>query len=306
MVTLGGRNTYSGATVIESGILSLGVENALGRATRVVVSGGELRLGETKQVVDVLSLEGGAIRGGRMEIGRTGLKSGVMDTVLLGAGSVEKTGVGEVVLSGRVEVSGGMTISEGRVKLGRADRIGDLVRLTREGGVLDLNGTTETVGRVRLRGGEVVNGSLFGTMYEVESGRIGTSLGGSGGLVKTTTGEVVLDGVNRYSGETLVEAGVLRAGVNGALPEATSVEVSVGAELALGLTRQTVEVLRVKGGLVSGGELRAREVVVESGSVSSVLGGSGRLVKSGSGEGFAYRDWETDRKSTRLNSSHRL
>jgi autotransporter-associated beta strand protein len=284
VVTLGGRNTYSGDTLLEAGVLSLAVDGAISRASRVVARGGELSLGETAQSVLALVLEGGAVRGGRLEAVTTSLLAGELDTVLFGAGTVAKTGSGLVTLSGRIEVSGGLTVSGGTLRLASADRIGDGVRVTMEGGVLDLSGTVETVGRVRLRGGELVNGSLLANAYELESGSVSTVFGGTGSLVKTTAGEVVLNSVNTYSGATLVEAGVLRLGVDRALSAETGVSVSAGAELALGVTRQTVDSLRLEGGLVSGGVLTARSVMLERGTISSVLAGTGSLTKTTDGE----------------------
>jgi autotransporter-associated beta strand protein len=284
VVTLSGRNTFRGDTVLEAGVLALSVDGAISGASRVVVRGGELSLGETSQSVLALGLEGGVVRGGRLEAATTSLLAGELDTVLFGAGSVTKSGTGLLNLSGRIEVSGGLTVSGGTLRLASADRIGDGVRLTMEGGVLDLNGTVETVGRVRLRGGELVNGSLLALAYELESGAVSTVFGGTGSLVKTTSGEVVLNSVNTYSGSTFVEGGVLRLGVDGALSALTGVSVSSGAELALGATGQVIDSLRVEGGLVSGGVLTARSVVLEGGTVSSVLAGAGSLTKTTAGE----------------------
>ena len=82
-------------------------------------------------------------------------------------------------------------------------------RLTVNGGVLDINGKSPTVGGVILTSGSIVNSgttaaALTGTSYTVQSGLISAVLAGgsSVSLTKTTGGVVTLSGNNTYLGNT--------------------------------------------------------------------------------------------------------
>ncbi len=144
-----GDNNYSGGTTITGGTLTADHADSLG--TGAIANSGVLQVGE-----------------------------GELENTLSGAGSLVKTGTGELTLSGDNSYSGRTTITGGTLTADHADSLG--------------TGTIANSGVLQVGEGELEN-----------------TLSGSGSLVKTGTGELTLSGDNTYSGGTTIDAGVLIA-----------------------------------------------------------------------------------------------
>ncbi|MER3169602.1 fibronectin-binding autotransporter adhesin ShdA [Salmonella enterica subsp. enterica serovar Chester] len=148
-LTLSGDNTYSGGTTITGGTLTADHADSLG--TGAIDNSGVLQVGE-----------------------------GELENTLSGAGSLVKTGTGELTLSGDNSYSGGTTISGGTLTADHADSLGS---------------------------GDIDNSGVL----QVGEGELKNTLSGSGSLVKTGTGELTLSGDNSYSGATTISDGTLIA-----------------------------------------------------------------------------------------------
>ncbi|PVN05230.1 fibronectin-binding autotransporter adhesin ShdA [Salmonella enterica subsp. enterica serovar Elomrane] len=148
-LTLNGDNDYSGGTTIDDGVLI--ADNADSLGTGAVANTGVLQVGE-----------------------------GELENTLSGAGSLVKTGTGELTLSGDNSYSGGTTISGGTLTADHADSLGS---------------------------GDIDNSGVL----QVGEGELKNTLSGSGSLVKTGTGELTLSGDNSYSGATTISDGTLIA-----------------------------------------------------------------------------------------------
>ncbi|MBH0765652.1 fibronectin-binding autotransporter adhesin ShdA [Salmonella enterica] len=148
-LTLNGDNDYSGGTTIDDGVLI--ADNADSLGTGAVANNGVLQVGE-----------------------------GELENTLSGAGSLVKTGTGELTLSGDNTYSGGTTISGGTLIADHADSLGS---------------------------GDIDNSGVL----QVGEGELKNTLSGSGSLVKTGTGELTLSGDNSYSGATTISDGTLIA-----------------------------------------------------------------------------------------------
>ncbi|EFO6417786.1 fibronectin-binding autotransporter adhesin ShdA [Salmonella enterica] len=148
-LTLSGDNTYSGGTTITGGTLTADHADSLG--TGAIANSGVLQVGE-----------------------------GELENTLSGAGSLVKTGTGELTLSGDNTYSGGTTISGGTLTVDHADSLGS---------------------------GDIDNSGVL----KVGEGELENTLSGSGSLVKTGTGELTLSGDNTYSGDTTIAGGTLIA-----------------------------------------------------------------------------------------------
>ncbi len=144
-----GDNNYSGGTTITGGTLTADHADSLG--TGAIANSGVLQVGE-----------------------------GELENTLSGAGSLVKTGTGELTLSGDNTYSGTTTITGGTLTADHADSLG--------------TGTIANSGVLQVGEGELEN-----------------TLSGSGSLVKTGTGELTLSGDNTYSGGTTIDDGVLIA-----------------------------------------------------------------------------------------------
>ncbi|MCP0689887.1 fibronectin-binding autotransporter adhesin ShdA [Salmonella enterica subsp. enterica serovar Mbandaka] len=144
-----GDNNYSGGTTITGGTLTADHADSLG--TGAIANSGVLQVGE-----------------------------GELENTLSGAGSLVKTGTGELTLSGDNSYSGTTTITGGTLTADYADSLG--------------TGTIANSGVLQVGEGELEN-----------------TLSGSGSLVKTGTGELTLSGDNTYSGGTTITGGTLTA-----------------------------------------------------------------------------------------------
>ncbi|ECQ6292657.1 fibronectin-binding autotransporter adhesin ShdA [Salmonella enterica subsp. enterica serovar Kaneshie] len=211
-LTLSGDNTYSGGTTIaggtltadhadslgtgaiaNSGVLQVGegeLENTLsGSGSLVKTSTGELTLSGDNTYSGGTTITGGTLTADHADSLGTGaidnsgvlqVGEGELENTLSGAGSLVKTGTGELTLSGDNSYSGGTTISGGTLTADHADSLGS---------------------------GDIDNSGVL----QVGEGELKNTLSGSGSLVKTGTGELTLSGDNSYSGTTTISDGTLIA-----------------------------------------------------------------------------------------------
>ncbi len=181
--------------------------------------------------------------------------------------------------------------------LGSSNSLGDSLGLIVTGGsTFGLGALSETLGDVRLVAGTLAgtdwaatNGTLSTTgSFTLESGTVGLRLGGAGRpLYKVTTGTVVLDGSNTYTGPTNVLEGTLRLGAGGRLSDSSALVVD-GGVFALGSTSDTVGKVTLASGSITGttGVLTGSAYDLRSGSVSAVLGGGKDIVATKSTAGI--------------------
>ena len=121
-------NSYSGSTIINGGIVQLGVANALPTATGVTLSnttGALLNLANNNQTIG--SLSGGGNSGGNVALGSGTLTVGdgsstSFDGILSGAGgSLIKQGAGTLLLGNTSSYTGSTTINAGTLRSGTAN-----------------------------------------------------------------------------------------------------------------------------------------------------------------------------------------
>ncbi|EDP9480975.1 fibronectin-binding autotransporter adhesin ShdA [Salmonella enterica subsp. enterica serovar Havana] len=212
-LTLSGDNTYSGGTTItggtltadhadslgsgdidNSGVLQVGegeLENTLSGSGSLVKTGtGELTLSGDNTYSGGTTITGGTLRADHADSLGTGaiansgvlkVGEGELENTLSGAGSLVKTGTGELTLSGDNTYSGGTTISDGTLIAASVNALGS---------------------------GDIDNSGVL----QVGEGELKNTLSGAGSLVKTGTGELTLSGDNNtYFGDTTIAGGTLIA-----------------------------------------------------------------------------------------------
>ncbi|XKE90510.1 autotransporter domain-containing protein [Thalassospira australica] len=232
-LTLSAANTYTGATNLSAGTLSLSGSGTLGNAAGVLnLTGGTLDLGTTTQTrTGTITVNGATVSNGTLSSSGTfDTQSGTISAVLAGTGALTKTGTGTVTLSAANTYTGATNLSAGTLSLSGSGTLGNAAgALNLTGGTLDLGTTTQTrTGTITLNGATVSNGTLSSSgTFATQSGTISAVLAGTGALAKTGTGTVTLSGANTYSGTTTVSAG--RLAVNGSI--ASAVTVANGATL---------------------------------------------------------------------------
>jgi autotransporter-associated beta strand protein len=149
-VTLSGVNTYSGDTTVSAGSL----------------------------VGTTASLQGDITNNAAVTFSQT-TTDGTYAGIMSGAGSLLKSGTGQVTLTGANTYSGGTTVSAGAL-----------------------------IGTTRSLQGAITNDAAV-TIDQATDGSYGGVMSGSGSLTKLGAGAVTLAGANSYSGGTTVSAGSL-------------------------------------------------------------------------------------------------
>jgi len=159
--------------------------------------------------------------------------------LIAGSGSITKTGVSVLTLSGSNNTYSGLTtVSAGTLAYGASDVIGS-GGLTVNGGTIAMGNYSDTVGAVTVgvasAAGTITGGSgvLTATSYSFQNGAVSAALAGSGTLSKTTANTVTLTGSNSFSGDLSITAGVLNIQNSNALGSTSGSTTINGGSLQL-------------------------------------------------------------------------
>ncbi|MEI7956988.1 MAG: autotransporter-associated beta strand repeat-containing protein, partial [Verrucomicrobiota bacterium] len=231
-VTLNRANDYTGATVINNGILQISNNSALGTGRITVNPGAELEFnGDGLSSSNPLTLSGGEIctlQGTNTYTGRITLTANSWidadsDKLIItsaigengGTFGLTKDGPGVVELKGTNTYTGTTHVVEGTLSLFNGAAIADTgaVNLDNTPGVQLLLTSHETIGSLSgggSGGGNVELGTNTLTLGDGNSTRFDGIISGSGGsLTKQGSGTLTLGGANTYSGATRISEGVL-------------------------------------------------------------------------------------------------
>ncbi len=247
-VALTGTNTFTGATNLNAGILSISNQNNLGanpgvfNAAQLNLNGGTLRT--TTNAVTINDANRG------VTIGTSG---GTFETVsdlnianvVAGSGTLTKTGAGTLTLSAANTHTGDVAINAGTLSAQNGSAIGDTAAVAiASGATLNTTGYSETVGSI-AGAGNVALGNTGTTTLTAGGNNQSTTFSGviSGGatnaLTKTGTGTLSLTGANTMAGNVTVgSGGLLLNAASGALGSAANITISAGATLSLGASNQ--------------------------------------------------------------------
>ncbi len=302
VLTLSGSSTYLGLTTVSGGELVL--TGTLASKSLVVGPAGTLtsesaglsefasldnagvvNLGAADETLAAYASTGTLNGSATLTAATYALNEGSVVNANLGAGSL--TANGTVALNG-TSAAASVTVDSGTTTLGSAERLLDTAALT-VNGTLVLGGA-ETV--ASLAGTGAVNTDAG--ILTVSSGSFSGDITGASGLVKTSSGMLVLSGANTFSGPLSVQAGAL--GLSGSLAT-TSVTVDSGAslsDLASGLSADAA--VAVNGVLYMGASDAIRTLTgsgavlldggflaVADGDFSGNLSGANDLVKNSTG-----------------------
>lgn len=244
---LTGDNTFTGATSILGGSLSIGNGGTTGTFTSDVDSAGELIFNRSDDVT----------YGGN----------------LTGTGSLTKQGAGTLLLTGTNTFSGALDIQTGTLAINADASLGSTGAISLDGTTLQGNASFTTARPLTLEAG---NGSVAATGGATLT--LNGVISGTGGLLKTGVGTVALTGTNTYGGATTVSAGVLEFssadnfGIGditlngGGLRWASGTTTDISANLASLDTANTPF------------DTNGNDV-----TLASVLAGSGSIIKQGTG-----------------------
>ena len=249
-VTLsGGANTYTGATTVNGGTLSVsalangGSASDIGAASsasaNLVLSGSTLQYTGGTAATDRGATLGAS--GSTVEVDTSGA---VLNDagVIVGPGSLTKTGLGTLTLSGANTFSGGVTLTEGELDINNGgsssanSAIGTGTLTIGAGTIIDNTSGSDVT--LLPNNAQVWNGSFifagFGQNLNLGAGpvslpvtstvtvfgntlTVGGIISGPGGITKVGAGTLVLPGANSFNGTVTLTAGVLVIGNNSAL-----------------------------------------------------------------------------------------
>ncbi len=193
-----------------------------------------------------------------------------IDTVIAGIDGITKTGAGTLVLNASNLYSGGTRISAGTLSVSNDSNMSFINGgLILDGGTLRITGTgfSQTARSVTMTG----NGGGFDIADAAARFTVSQALSGSGALVKSGDGTLVLSGANSYSGGTLVSGGTLQG-------DAASLQGNITNNARLVFDQQSDGTFA--------GDLSGTGAFVKSGSGTLVLSGAssysgGTLVSGG-------------------------
>ena len=216
-LTLGHTNTYTGATVVSAGALSIPADADLGTVPGSATPSSLTLNGGTLITTATFTLN--ANRG--ISIGASGgiidVASGTLsyNGIAAGAGGFTANGAGTLLLGGANTWSGVTIVSAGTLKDGVANALPTGTTLTVEGtGKFDLGGFAQQVGG--LSDGGVSTGTVTDSgaaaIFTLKSAAVNSYSGlisGALALTRTGAGTLTLSHTNTYTGVTLISGGVL-------------------------------------------------------------------------------------------------
>jgi fibronectin-binding autotransporter adhesin len=187
VLTLTASNTYTGATIINQGVVAFSSPNNLGTlGNPIVFNGGTLRylsgaFGFIGRPISVLA-GGATVDSNAFSTEFRGVASGV--------GGVTKIGAGTIAVTGANTYTGGTTINGGAIQLGTGGTSGSIA-----GNVVD-------------------NASLIFDRSDTLT--FAGVISGTGAVSQIGTGTTILTGNDTYTGATTISAGRLQIGAGGA------------------------------------------------------------------------------------------
>lgn len=228
-------NDYGGSTLVDTGKMALGVDNAVPPNPCIVAAGATLDLAGHSATIGSLSGSGSVLYPASPVFGTltTGVddSSTTFDGVVSGNLNLVKAGTGTFSLSGVSSFGGQIVVQAGALAVVTDNAVPPNPCFVAAGAILDLAGHNLTLGS--LSGAGTVLSSLDPVLTigaDNSSTTFGGVISGPVDLIKTGTGTLTLSGASTYGGQTTVLGGTLE--VTGSLPAGTVISVSPGAMLS--------------------------------------------------------------------------
>ncbi|AKC78278.1 outer membrane protein [Xanthomonas arboricola] len=254
-LTLTGNNVYTGGTLLDTGILSVGSDSALGTGALTAADGTQLT------VSAAVTLQNAVNVAGQLAIDGQNL---TLDGVVDGAGRLIKNGTQTLTLNGNNTWAGGLQLQGGAVVVGSDTALGLGTLSAAAGTTLDASSAVTLGNALALNGALTLPGTQDITLNGVVSG--------SGSLDKQGAATLTLANANTFSGGVALDAGRVVLGNDaalgvGALLVGGPAELDAAAALTLGNAVQLNDQLT----LVGSNDL----------GLNGAITGSGSLIKNG-------------------------
>jgi autotransporter-associated beta strand protein len=185
LLITGDNSSFTGPVTISGVSLDLASNGALGSGEVELAGDATLSYGDGLEIVNAVSLSDGATLAAVVDAGAAAIQSGA----ITGNGAVAKTGTGTMILTGDNDFTGGTTIAGGILQVGDGGTSGRITGSVMNNGTLAFNRADTLV--------------FTGT------------ISGSGGIVQSSPGTLVLTGQNSFTGGTAITGGTLALAGNG-------------------------------------------------------------------------------------------
>jgi autotransporter-associated beta strand protein len=243
-------NDFGGSAQIDGGVLILGADNALPPVPLTLTSAAEFDVAD--HAVTIASLAGAGIVYGGVQPGghlTTGVDNSdvTFDGTIAGSLDLVKAGTGTFTL-GAVNIWDGLIeVKAGTLALGVDNAISNRnYLLVDQGATFDLNGHSASidylVGSGTVSSPPGLSSELTTDVPDATTITTNVAITGDVSLIQAGAGSLVLNGVNTYTGETIIEAGTLAQGVDNAMPS-SFLTVFAGATFDLNGHNATIGVL---------------------------------------------------------------
>ncbi len=321
-LTLSGSNTYTGGTTLTAGTLAIGHNNALGTGA-LSLNGGTLTASGSRSISNAITLGGNATIGGsgNLSVSGTFTNSGANRTLTVnntGATTLSNINLSNNNTARTLTINGtGNTTVSGTIANGGSGA----GRLTKSGnGTLTLTGANTYTGVTTVSGGTLQIGA-GGTTGSVASTSIVNNaalvfnrsndltysgvVSGTGSLTKAGNGTLTLSGANTYTGDTIVNAGILQTSGSNRIADGSNLNIGAAGTFQFnwGSNSETVGALSGSGTLSLRGSTFTTSTSANtefSGTISDSYGvfrkaGTGNLTLSGNNtySGITYIDGGT-------------
>jgi autotransporter-associated beta strand protein len=277
-LTLSGANTYSGKTTVSGGAtLSIGADGELGTAPAAATPGQLALNGGTLLATGGFTLNsnrGIALGSGGGTIDVTGANGLTYGGVIAGTGALNKVDSGTLALSGSSTYSGATIVSGGTLSISADNNLGTAPGAATAGQLVINGATLQATATFTLSSNRGIalgptSGTGSGTIDVTGAntltygGVMANNGAGTGALVKTDTGTLILAGANTYSGGTTVSGGTLQVGNGGASGSIVG-DVTDNGTLAFNLS----------GVVTYSGNVSGTGALTDAGSGTLTLGGT--------------------------------
>lgn len=293
-LTLAGTTDFLGNLIINAGTVDLANSGSVRTDKIIELNAGGTLIVEQRTIIGVLRQNGGTLSGGgELVASLIETESGSLNAIITDSSEfkrgISKITDGVTTIGAPNTFTGILKIEGGRLQLAPSSEAypqggsfaPETSVLLSGSGTLDLNGKSQTFsfisgtsGTVHLGGGQLI---IDGTQNSTYSGVIT----GAGGLVKDGSSVLTLAGKNTYSGDTTIEAGVLKAGSDDVIAQ-TGLTIKSGGTFELNNFDQTLAGL-TGSGTVSLGEGELTINGPGNSSFAGIITGEGSLIKRGPG-----------------------
>ncbi|MBK8037444.1 MAG: autotransporter-associated beta strand repeat-containing protein [Verrucomicrobiaceae bacterium] len=209
-LVLGAANTYTGPTYFNQGVVNALSINSLGNGGELNFFGGTLQFGGVFDP-SVRTMNFSALSGATFDT--NGIDITFANPVgNASAGTLTKTGLGSLTLGAVVTYTGQTIVQNGNLVLGVAGALPATHSVTVSGGNLDLGASPVTLNTVTLNSGGIIGTtSLTASSLVLSGGSIASTvtIAGTAGITKTGNGTVTVGGANTFTGQVVVQDGVL-------------------------------------------------------------------------------------------------